>query len=47
MPKAQSKDSADRKAPDLATSLSGKRPECPPADTPDSQRINKLAATVG
>jgi len=47
MDRPQSKDAAERKAPDLAISLSGKRPERPPADDPDAHGINKLAATMG
>ena len=43
MHRSQSKDLADRKVPNLATSLSGERPA---ADTPDAQDLNKLAATV-
>ena len=39
-------DSSEQKAPNFATSVSGNRPERPPADTPEGHLINKLAATV-
>ena len=43
----ESKGAAEQKAGEVQASLYGGSPERPRVDAPDSQKINKLAATVG
>jgi hypothetical protein len=42
----KNKNAAKQKVRELEASLYGRSPERPRTDTPDGQKINKLAATV-